>query len=140
MASNIETLVGLVVARLNAVTYSPTFTATARLYPKFVREDTTALEVTVLSGPETWTKLNRAGMCEVLLNIPIVVRKPITSPETETGALLTLVQEIKDDLIATPVGAFTPTGITQTEPFSIDASEAEGLFQSIVTVQYKGFQ
>jgi hypothetical protein len=131
---------GLVVSRLNAVTYSPTFTATKRFHPKFVREETTGLEVTVLSGPETWTKLNRAGMCEVLINIPIVVRKPITTPETETGALLTLVQAIKDDLIATPVGAFTPTGLTQSEPFSIDASEAEGLFQAIVTVQYKGFQ
>jgi hypothetical protein len=140
LASNIETLVGLVVARLNAVTYSPTFTATAKLYPKFVREDTTGLEVSVLAGPETWTKLSRAGMCEVLLNVPIVIRKPIVNPEAETGELLTLVQAMKDDLIATPVGAFTATGITQSEPFSIDANEAEGLFQTIVTVQYKGFQ
>lgn len=140
MTANSITLAGLVVTRLNSVTFSQAFTAALKAYPVFVRDELTALDVAVTVGPETWTKLDRSGLCEVLLNIPVVVRQPTTAPATDLSNFLSLVQEIKDDLIANKLGAFTPTGITQGEPYSIDAVEAEGTLQSIITVQYKGFQ
>lgn len=138
MSSNAATLAGLVVTKLNATTFSQSFTATAKKYPLFKRDETTALEVVAIIGPETWTKLTRGGVCEVLFNVPLVIRQPVSDPEGEIDDLLELIDEIKHELISSTLGNFTPVGITQLEPYSLEVNETEGLFQSFVTIQYKG--
>lgn len=145
MASRANTLADLVRDRLNAAAFSQSFTAESKAWPRFVLSAAGSLEVAVLVGPHERTRDTRGLVSTVLQSVPIVVRAKVAENDTATelavGEYLQLVDEIEDDLFAgngARLGDWVATAVTQSVPYDYEKLVEDGIFQAILTVQYRG--
>ena len=79
MAAVSETLIDAIVTRLNAGTFTTSFTAAKRLFPRFKLEDITATVVDVFAGGVEFSKIDRAGNYLKSYEIKLVVLSPLTA-------------------------------------------------------------
>jgi hypothetical protein len=143
--SRVKTIADLVVARLNSQSYGEAFTATTKLFPRFDDSATGTLDVCVVSGPHERAKLDRGTSTEILQSVPVVVRAKVSGNysaiETRAETLLSIVEAIEDDLLVgdgAKLGDWRAQEITQSVPFNFDKLLENSIFQSILTLKYKG--
>ena len=143
--ARVKTVADAVAARLNAADFSESFSASVALFPKFDRASTGTLDVVVTSGPHTRVRMDRGGTSEIVQNIPVIVRGLLVGTQSENeariAAILSIVDEIEDELFSTTpqLGSWRAVETIQSVPYDFQKALEDGVFQSILTLRYKGF-
>lgn len=132
-------LVEAVVARLNAASFTESFTAAKDLLPIKALEDIEVLEVSVAAGAEAWVKGDRAGTYTVSYDVVVAVQAPMTT-ETDVDACLLTVEEIKADLATQRMASLPLVEVEQDQPFDADMLYTSNVFLAVVTFRYRGFK
>lgn len=134
-------LINATVTRLNAGSFSESFTAEKRLLPRRELEDITALMVDVFPGSEEWERQARSGVFTKTHNVSIAIQAPITSDANATfETYLALADEILADLSSiTNLGGRLIDGFEREGPYSYDFAETLGVFLTMITIRFKGF-
>lgn len=139
--SAVVDIIDAVVTRLNAATFSESFTATKRHFPRRDHEDIDALIVDVYPGTEQWAKLDRNGSYLKTYEINVVVEAPVPSDANdELEPYINLVEEIKNDLVDQKrMASRNLVEVEQEAVYSSDFLELNGLFLAVITFKFKGF-
>lgn len=139
MSATIVNLVDEIVVRLNAVSFTLSFTAVRDLFPIKQSENIEELEVNVVAGPEAWTKLDRDASYLVNYDALVVVEGPVgTTADLEDYT--ELVEQIKADLVKQKLAGMRVAEVIQDSPFNQERLYTENIFFTIITFRYRGFK
>lgn len=132
----IADLADLLVAALNAGTFSESFTAARRPIPLFNLEELKDLTVTVVPRTlETTMLTRRHDMHEIAIDIAI--QKRVESEDNdELDPLLNLVQEINDAVNRTDLGGAKWLKTENDPIYAPDHLHEKRVFTSVLTVTY----
>lgn len=135
MSSALATAADEVTARLNIATFSQAFTATRTHLPTFNREDMAALHVTVVPRGIAMQQVTRADV-QHDYRVDIAVQQSVDPmSNTAVDALLTLVEEIADDMTGRMFDSGARVMTIENEPVADAESLREHhLFVSILTL------
>ena len=130
-----------VVTRLNAGTFSPSFTATKSLLPVYQLQDAPSLLVDVVVGSQTREKLTRGSVWLKSYTVSVIIRAKCDSTNNaELEPLEALGEAIKDHLASNEwSGGVVLSEIEQEVPFSIDRLVEQGIFATQIDFIFKGF-
>ena len=132
----IADLADLLVAALNAETFSESFTAERRAIPRFNLEELKDLTVTVVPRTLETTMLTRKhDMHQIALDI--AVQKKVESDDNdELDSLLNLVQEIADAVNRTDLGGAKWIKTENDPIYAPDHLHEKRVFTSVLTLTY----
>lgn len=134
-----ENVIDAVVTRLNASTFTTSFTASKRLFPRFQLENISATVVDVFPGSVEYVKLDRAGSYLKTYEIKLVILSPLTADNNAAlSPFLLLAEEIKDDLAGQLMTGLPLVEIETDDAFNFDLVETAGLVTYQITLFYKG--
>lgn len=132
-----KTLADDMVTRLNAATFSQSFTAILKLFPISDTANVTSLQVHVFAGGEEWSLVSRGNVFEKQYEVGVVVRAPITHDNADIAPLMTLCEEIRTEM-ASNLSGYSFVEIEQPDQFLVDRLLEQGLFEAIITARFKG--
>ena len=132
-------LADAVATRLNAASFTESFTATRDVLPIKALEDIAALEVSVAAGAEAWEKSDRAGSYTVTYDVIVAVQAPIGT-ETAVDACLVTVEEVKADLASQRMAGLPLVEVEQEQPFDAELLYSSNVFLAVITFRYRGFK
>ena len=135
MSSALATIADEVTTRLNAATFGLSFTAARTALPDFKREDMAALHVTVVPRGIAMQQVTRADV-QHDYRIDIGIQQSVDpSSNTAVDALLTLVEEIADDMTGRMFDSGARVMAVENEPVIADEALREmHVFVSILTL------
>ena len=140
-----------VVTALRGHTFSAPFNTTlnaARYYvPVFALAGLQSLQVPVVPRTVTTTVATRGRLQEIEMGIDVGIMQQVADlTPAVCDPLMGLVQEVSDFLLTTPlstaVGQFKPSavGLANTPIFDPDNLDAARVFQSVISITYKGYR
>lgn len=139
MSATIVDLADAVVARLNAATFTLSFTPQRDLFPIKQSEDITELEVNVVAGPEAWVKQDRDATYLVNYDVLVVVEGPVGT-SADVADYVELCEEIKADLVKQKLGGMRVSEVVQDAPFNQERLYTENIYFAVITFRYRGFK
>jgi len=142
-----DAVVAALVGHTFSAPYNTPLPATRMYIPAYTLQDVATLKVPVVPRGVTTTVASRGKMQELdfRIDVSVIQQVPDTSNAT-VDPLMALVQEINDFLLvttlATGVGMVRPTSISiANEPhYDDDRLEAMSVFQSVLSVTWRGFR
>ena len=140
-----------VVQALNGHAFSAPFNTplgAVRLYvPVFTLVNLASLKVPVVPRTVTTTVATRGRLQEVEMGIDVGIMQQVADlTPASCDPLAGLCQEVSDFLLTTPlstaVGQFKPSavGLANTPVFDPDNLDAARVFQSVISITYKGYR
>lgn len=139
MAAVSETLIDAIVTRLNAGTFTTSFTAAKRLFPRFKLEDITATVVDVFAGGVEFSKLDRAGNYLKSYEIKLVILSPLTAnTNAALSPFLELSEEIKNDLATRTMSGLPLVEIETDDSINFELVQTAGLISILINLTYRG--
>lgn len=140
MPSKIVSLMDLMVSHINSASWSQAFTAQTKLFQRQSVDEIDSLTVELFAGPETWVKQNRAAEQLKTLDINLVVLQRVASDaDSELEPLLSLVDELKENLVLQNFDSFRCVELEQEQPYDPDLMHTDRLFSAIITFKFRGF-
>jgi len=143
MAAIVNTIGDAVVTKLNAATFTQSFTAVRKYAPLYRLRDMDALHVTVVTSSESIEQSDRATR-QHDYTIDIGVQKRFSSDALTTlDPLADLVQEISDEFTGAELTAYTSATWTRTsvDPiFAPDHMSKFRQFTSVVRLTYRVYR
>ena len=144
--SKLVNIADAVLTRLNAATFTSSFTAEKRLFPRFEMEGIDSLSVDVYGASEEWERETRSGVYTRAYDVAVVVDSPVqqsaTLPNLNSSieSLIDLLEEIKNDLAGRTMDGCPLIEIAQDEPFDSQFFHEFGFFHSVLIFKYKAIQ
>jgi len=142
--SKLVDITNAVVSRLNAATFTLSFTAESRLFPRFEMDGIDSLLVSVYGANESWERESRSGVYSKAYDVHVVIDSPVQQSATQTNlnssveSLIDLGEEIKLDLAVRQMDNSPLVEIEHDEPFDSQFFHEFGFFHSVITFRYKG--
>ena len=139
----INSIADAVVTKLNAATFTQSFTAVRKYAPIYRLKDMDTLHVTVVPSSEDISPVNRADT-EHEYTIDVGIQKRFSSDANTTiDPLMDLVQEVSDEFTGAGLAGYTSAHWVRTtvDPiFAPDHMSKVRQFTSVVRLAYKVFR
>lgn len=139
MAAVSETIIDAIVTRLNAASFTETFTASKKLFPRVELENISATVIDIYAGSVEYTKQNRAADYQKTYEIKLVVLSPLTADTNAAiSPFLELAEEVKADLSTQLMAGLPLVEIESDDSINFELIQTAGLISILINLKYRG--
>ena len=139
MAAVTENIIDAIVTRLNAGSFTTSFTAAKRLFPRFKLENVNATIVDLYAGGVDYEKQDRAGTYFKSYEVKLVILSPLTADNNAAiSPFLLLAEEVINDLSGRTMADRPLTEIETDDLVNFELVQTAGLISISINLIYKG--